>query len=320
QCIDISRISEGDRPFISNQIRKPFDFESISQGGRGEMYRRAQQDPLVRATGIKNLFRLVSPDRDLEKLSPQFTILDVLGGDGVLARAMQQVMPSASMPSIITSDLSDDMVAAAQEYGLFAIRQPAQSLLLKDNSIDGVIIAYGTHHIPKDQQLQVCKEAFRVLKPGGHIAFHDFEVGSPISHWFSEVVDPYSLTGHSFPHFTREEMKGLLFDAGFDDAAVVYMYDPFILSVDTEAEAQSRLAEYLLNMYGLAKLVDQHGEEEALRFVYSLALKHLRYDYERMGMDESFGAPEILISEKDGHMRIEAPRVALVGAATKPCN
>jgi SAM-dependent methyltransferase len=159
--------------------------------------------------------------------------------------------PPSLMPSILTSDLSEEMVIAARAYGLFAIRQPAQNLLLKDRSLDGVIIAYGTHHIPPDHRVQACQEAFRVLRHDGRIVLHAFETGSHMARWFSEVVDQYSITGHQYPHFTAGEIRDYLSRAGFTDINIRYIYDPFIIYAGSADEAKHKLAEYLLNMYGL---------------------------------------------------------------------
>ena len=316
-CIDLTRASEDSMIFMDGLSARATDFGSRSRGGRGELYRQAQADPLVRSQGILRLFKITCKDRNLKSLSADHKIVDVLGGDGVLARAISNLVPPMSVPSIVTSDLSEDMVMAARGYGLFAIRQAAQNLLLKDNSMDAVIFAYGTHHIPKDERPQVCAEALRVLKPGGRIVFHDFEVNSPVSEWFSNVVDLYSFTGHPFPHFSKDEIRGLLRDAGFEDVEVQYMYDPFILYDESEQAVKNRLAEYLLDMYGMIKLVEEHGYERATDVVYDLCCKFFRYDYESFGLRESFGAPCVQVREEADRWRIEAPRMALVGSGVK---
>jgi len=317
-CIDWSRISESSFWTLNGLTSKAPDFTSSINGGRGEMYRQAQQDPLVRGVGIRQLFEFVSPDQNLANLTPNHKILDVLGGDGVLARAMKKIVPPSLMPSVVSSDLSEEMVAAAQAYGLFSIRQTAQNLFLKDRSMDGVILAYGTHHIPMEHRTQVCQEAFRVLAPGGRIVLHDFETGSPVSQWFNDVVGAYSMTGHAFPHFTAEEIRDYLAAAGFTDIDVRYMYDPFVVQADSLGVAKRKLAEYLLNMYGLAKLVIEHGYDGALPLVYDLACQYFKYDYESAPYDKHLGQAHVHVGMQRERWYVEAPRVALVGCGTRP--
>ena len=318
ECIDLARVTETSCSLIVAMATSAFDFNSRAGGGRGESYRLAQINPMIRSTGISQLFNFIRPSNGAKEFTPQHRVLDVLGGDGVLARAINQMLPPARRPHIITSDLDEDMVRAAQAYGLFAIQQPAQKLLLKDNSTHGVIIAYGSHHIPSDQRLEACREAFRVLKPGGRIAFHDFEAGSPVSRWFGEVVDRYSQTGHRFDHFTRDEIRQYLQEAGFDDVKVDQVYDPFILSDKTATTAQTLLKKHLLEMYGLVQLTKCNGQARALEIVFELAHQYFRYDYRSMGLEDSFGAPYIKTHQKNGYWFVESPRVALVGHGVKP--
>jgi SAM-dependent methyltransferase len=314
ECIDHDRVTESIN--LTTEISaKAVDFESVADGGRGELYRCAQQDPLVRAIGIRKLFYLVSAGRSLTN---KHKILDVLGGDGVLSRAMSAMSSPESMPRILTSDISEEMVAAAESYGLFAIRQPAQKLVIKDSILDGVIIAYGTHHIPQDERVNVCQEAFRVLKPGARIVLHDFETGSQVATWFSEVVNKYSVTGHAYPHFTFEGIRNYLSEGGFEAIHVEYLYDPFIAVDETCEGAKRRMAQYLIYMYGLMKLVEERGNEEALEIVYTLSLKYFNYDYFSMGLDSSFGASHVRITKKDNMFQIEVPRVAVAGYGMKP--
>jgi hypothetical protein len=106
--------------------------------------------------------------------------------------------------------------------------------------------------------------------------------------------------------------------AGFDDVKVQYMYDPFIIGGDSPQHVKRLLADCLLDMYGLLKLVTEHGYNKAVKVAYSLSCKHFRYDYETMGLDQSFGAPHIQMFQKASRWYVEAPRVALVGTGVKP--
>lgn len=315
-CIDPARLEEG-RRVLHQTAAVSNDFDSSSRGGRGESYRHAQMSMFVRAHGIQGLFNLLSPERDYRRLPRDCRILDVLGGDGLLARVMARVAGDRFVDGILTSDLSEDMVRAAAAAGLVPICQAAQYLVLKDACLDGVILAYGTHHIPRQDRLRVCREAHRVLKPGGKVLLHDFEEGSPVALWFSEVVERYSRTGHEFPHFTAAEIDGYLSAAGFSDGHVECLYDPFVLTADSESEARRALASYLISMYGLELMVRDLGYEAALDRTYELAEQRFRYDYRALGLDAHFGRPRIELEPHDGQVRIELPRLALVGVGTK---
>jgi SAM-dependent methyltransferase len=317
ECIQLDNFSNEQ---IENHIRdlgaRSRDFNSRSKGGRGDLYRQAQRDPLVRKKGIKKLFDLVSPDFDAKSLRSEHKILDVLGGDGTLARAFAQLFPGIDL-LILTSDISAEMIASALAYNLPAILQPANALCLKDSIFDGVIIAYGTHHIPRTELNQVLLEGNRVLKPRGRIVVHDFEESSAVDLWFSEVVDRYSETGHRFQHFTAEEMHELLAAANFVDIKVQYVYDPFIIYGRTESEASRKLAAYLLRMYGLTRLLRRYGRQGAYGQIKRLAGDYFVYDYPSMGLDRSFGLQAVAAFKEGAYWRVEMPRVAMVGTGTK---
>ncbi|MGH2508011.1 MAG: class I SAM-dependent methyltransferase [Ktedonobacteraceae bacterium] len=316
-CIDMEKVSMAAHSAFLHGIMDVIDFETTQQGGRGESYTTAQRNSAVRLEGIRQLFTLASPGHSLENLSGGYKILDALGGDGTLTRTLSKLLPVSFMPSILISDISEYMVYEAQKQGLAAIRQPVQSLLLKDNSMDAVLIAYGSHHIPLNQRQATCLEAFRVLKPGGSIVFHDFEDNSPVASWFREVVHLYSLTGHDYPHYSSREMQQYLYSAGFSKIRIQYLYDPFILSGKSPQEVQYLLGNYLLNMYGLVKLADTYPNQDENIVAYTLACNYFQYDYQSQMLDSSFGVSQIHISKRDENWQIEMPRVALVATATK---
>src|SRR5258708_1317514 len=113
ECLQLDHFSNEE---MENHFRdlggRSRDFNSRSKGGRGDSYRRAQRDPLVRKIGITKLFDLVSPGFDAKNLTSEHKIIDVLGGDGTLARAFAQLFPGID-PLIVTSDISTEMVASA---------------------------------------------------------------------------------------------------------------------------------------------------------------------------------------------------------------
>jgi ubiquinone/menaquinone biosynthesis C-methylase UbiE len=319
QCLNLPGLLSDDwRRFIARLDNGPGHFESDAAGGRGDSYRRAQKrQPLIRARGIQELFRLLKPPDGV--FTRREIVLDILGGNGTLTRAMRRLQPTETLPLLITSDASPAMIADALSQNLPAIRQPAEMLLLADCSVDGVIFAYGTHHIPPAERPRAVREAFRVLKPGGRVVVQDFEEGTPTARWYSELLDRYTLTGHKCQHFTRTGLGALIEEAGFERPTITDAYDPFVVAAVDPEEAQRELVEHVCALFGLKKLFvppDLNGGEQ-----WRNALETLRpygmFEAERMpkGAD---AVTEFTVKRVDYKYVAEFPRIALVAAASKP--
>ncbi|TNM27783.1 methyltransferase domain-containing protein [Streptomyces sedi] len=278
--------------------------------GRGGSYRRAQAQGEARRTGITELFRMLGgPDA-----AGMGTVLDVLGGEGLLSRVWRDLrgVPATAPVPLITGDISGGMVAAALRGGLPAVRQRADRLLLRDGTMNGVLVGYGTHHIPRAQRPAMAAEAWRVLAPGGRLVVHDFAEGSPVARWFGEVVHPWSRAGHDYDHFTRDELTSLLTRAGFEEVTVEEMYDPVILTADTGESALAALVSYMTSMYGLEPASPGRepaaAVERALREVFTYPASTL----------PASAVPEVTVRADGPRFRAELPRVALVARGHKP--
>ncbi len=295
------------------------EFETDAEGGRGDSYRLAQQDFKVRAVGIMQLIKAACRNTPLAHLPSDYKILDVLGGDGVMTRCLgTHISNDRARHLILTSDIAANMVCRALDYGLPAVRQPAQSLLLKDNSYDAVLLAYGVHHIQPQDRVLTFREAFRVIKARGRIVVHDFEEGSPMAIWFREVVDRYSHAGHNYTHFTKQMLLDQLRAAGFRDVSVFRLYDPFIVVADSECAARNRLMDYVLNMYGLVKVqADVQNVAAARARVHCLVDQYLRYDSQTIKEWKPVWKDSLTVYQENDKYVAEIPRIALVAVASK---
>jgi SAM-dependent methyltransferase len=285
------------------------DFATSAEGGRGDLYRRAQQDTLVRGTGILSLLGCAG-------VGGGDRLLDVLGGDGLVRRVVATALPAAARPRILTGDLSSDMVDITLAAGAPALLEAAEDLIVRDGSFDAVLVAYGAHHLPLTHRPAVCREAHRALRSGGRFVLHDFDQEGAVARWFREVVHEYSRAGHSYDHFTRTEALALLGEAGFADVAVDSMYDPFCVVTD-HADPELALAGHLIDMYGLVRL--QPADRE--RVVAGLADAIFRYETADLPAATADGrrpVERIQVSRADGGWRVEMPRVALVAVGTRP--
>lgn len=155
---------------------------------------------------------------------------------------------------MVTNDVSPHMFRSAGLWGV-PVREDARKLsrTLKEDAFDGVVFAYGTHHVAEIGA--AVHEAFRVLRPGGRIVVHDFLDEGQVGRWFHEVVDKHSRTGHDFAHLGPIQLAVYLLVAGFRGVELYEMEDPFVFSVPegSGADARDVACTYLLGMYGMAE-------------------------------------------------------------------
>jgi SAM-dependent methyltransferase len=281
------------------------EFDS-DQTGRGDSYRRAQQDSLVRWTGIRELLRWATPTGSAG--TP--VVLDVLGGDGTLARAASG--PTASPRTkliLVTGDQSGPMVDRALAQGLPAVRQAADFLFLADRSMDGVLLAYGTHHIAPAHRPAAVAEAVRVTRPGGRVVLHDFDWDSPMAGFFTDVVHPHAIGGHAYAHFTRPELAALF--RGMP-TRVVDLYDPLQVRAGTEQTARARMCRYVGDMYGVHEHFAALGSVDAAWHILERHFDHSGYPRMATG-----AAPRPVVYRVDDQFVAEVPRMAIVAVADK---
>lgn len=231
--------------------RVSWEFEADDLG-RGGSYNVAQHRHVGnRKSGMAQL--LAAALQNGPRIAGRrFTLLDALAGDGTIWRYVKHY--ETLDVCVISADISSYMIDCCQRQNIPCLRQSATRSLIRDNALDAVLLAYGTHHIPQGDRPCAFDEAHRTLAPGGRLVVHDFAVGSAMDAWFGNVVHPFSHTGHDHPHFTADELQRYCREAGFNEVEIVTMNDPFEAIGDTELSARRSLIEFMHDMYGLDRL------------------------------------------------------------------
>lgn len=305
--IDRNRLEEWSGDLAAESATR----DDFGPGGRGTEYLQAQAlDVHARATGISQLVRLLMGTPAREDGRPRIMV-DLLGGDGLVRRVCREA--ALGQVSILTCDLSPYMIASAWSQGLPALIQRAERPLLKDSSVDAVLLAYGSHHIPAAMRQALVSQAYRVLRPGGVFVLHDFLCGSPADRWFSDVVDPYSATGHKFRHFTSNEVNDCLTGAGFTRHEVLDLNDSYSVTGASRRTTESAMGRYLVKMYGLTKAESTWGPEGASRWALSRARSIFTYREPGSTIAES----DLRFDNVARAWRMRIPRRAVVGVGEK---
>jgi ubiquinone/menaquinone biosynthesis C-methylase UbiE len=158
-------------------------------------------------------------------------VLEIAAGTGIVTRALRDALPSVT--ALVATDLNPPMLEVARKKfrdGEQVALQAADALALPfgEASFDLVVCQFGVMFYPDKEKSY--REAFRVLRPGGHYLF---------SIWDSHADNPFGRISHEMvgkafpvdpPQFQRvpfsydyESAKRSALAAGFTDftAAVV---------------------------------------------------------------------------------------------------
>lgn len=112
------------------------------------------------------------------------------------------------------------------------------------NSFDAVLSIVPIHHASTEQKQAYIDAAFRVLKPGGRLAFAEVEMGSRVQIFLDEFVDRNTVTGH------RGEYPGETFCDNFARSGFVDVQSQ-MLACPWRFESRQMAQDYVPRLFAL---------------------------------------------------------------------
>lgn len=169
---------------------------------RGSSYNAAMIDcPDAR----QNEFNLIL---ELAEILEGHLVLDIPSGGGYLKNFIK---PPVKIISVETSSLFIKDIDPTLNHSILLCNDISKTLL-PDSCAERIISLAGLHHI--EQRLDLYREMFRMVKPGGYFCMADAFTDSNVASFLNVFVNQYSSMGHR-GEFLNEEDIFFLKKAGF---------------------------------------------------------------------------------------------------------
>ena len=150
--------------------------------------------------------------------SRRLNMVEVACGTGVSTRPLALTFKNSKIQAF---DLSEDYVEHAREVRSFdnvAYKVAMGESLkgIKDESMDVWCSTFLFHELPKDIRLEVIKEAYRVLKPGGRIFILD-SIQEHDRPDMKAVMDLFTINYHEpfYKNYVKNPLEDMLLGCDF---------------------------------------------------------------------------------------------------------
>jgi len=179
-----------------------------------------QVEILFRGTADPMRRMILEPMREQFERDDKFKVLEVSCGTGVSTYPIAKTFKSAR---ITATDLSSDYIKHSKKNyahlkNVTFKKEQGEKLKAKDNTYDAWCSTYMFHELPREIRIEVLNEAYRVLKPGGHIYILDSiqEGDNPV---FEGLLDSFPQNFHEpfYKNYTQHPMEKMTKESGFEN-------------------------------------------------------------------------------------------------------
>lgn len=156
-------------------------------------------------------------------LEPHHAVLEIGSGPGFVSDLLAELAPEGSLHAVEPSKALIERIAhnvkSPPRQGLYLHPTRGDAIALPDASIDFAYARFVLQHVPTP--LQVIREAYRLLKPGGRFCVVDSDDGLILIHPTQPKVQALLEKAQSMQavqggnRFVGRTLQGLLAEAGF---------------------------------------------------------------------------------------------------------
>jgi len=157
----------------------------------------------------------------------RFKLLEVSCGTGVSTFPLAKTFVNAR---ITATDLSNDYIRHAKKNyadlkNVIFRKEQGERLKAKSDNYDAWCSTYMFHELPREVRSDVLKEAYRVLKPGGHIFVVD-SVQEGDNPAFEGLLEQFPQNFHEpfYKNYTQHPMETMFQQAGFKGVDSSYRF------------------------------------------------------------------------------------------------
>ncbi|MEL7634745.1 hypothetical protein [Sporomusa sphaeroides] len=217
-----------------------------------DFYTRSSEfSPYVKLIGIIEIIKIVK--RHIGNYENKVGV-DFLGGSGQLRKVISSLSDNFG-ENFYTADKSIKQIIQGlnKKYTMIPcdITNP---YIIKNNSIDWALIAYGFHHIQPNKRITSLRAVYDKVRSGGILVLHDGFKGSSTIDIMEKVVDVYSKEKHIYPFLKIEDFDkyGDYFKSTFNANIYRYgIYDPQIFIGESLSSTINQFSKYMKYHYYL---------------------------------------------------------------------